>query len=91
MELEKNLFIDFSLSWFTSLKVIAFIKRTLDKFIDSTRNTHLRKLKNLGLIISVNHNDKAIYNDTDIIFTEDELNLLSKGLRYSSFPSRINF
>ena len=91
IELEKNLFTDFNLSWFTSLKVKAFIKRTLDNFICSTRNTHLRKLKNLGLIISENHNDKAIYNDTNIIFTEEELNLLSKGLRYSFFPSSINF
>ena len=53
--------------------------------------THLRKLKNLVLIISENHNDKAICNDTNIIFTEEELNLLSKGLSYSFFPSSINF
>ena len=84
-------FTDFNLSWFTSLKVKTFIKRTLDNFICSTRSTHLRKLKNLDLIISENHNDKAIYNDANIIFTEEELNLLSKGLRYSFFPSSINF
>ena len=45
----------------------------------------------IGLVISDSHNSKAIYNDTNVIFTEDELSLLAKGLRYSFFPNSIDF
>ena len=90
-ELEKSVFSDFVFTYLTSIKVRAFIKRSLDNYVYSICLIHFRKLENLGLIISDSHNSKAIYNDTNVIFTEDELSLLAKGLRYSFFPNSIDF
>ena len=90
-ELEKSVFSDFGFTYLTSIKVRAFIKRSLDNYVYSIRLIHFRKLENLRLIISDSHNSKAIYNDTNVIFTEDELSLLAKGLRYSFFPNSIDF
>ena len=73
--LEKSVFSDFGFTYLTSIKVRAFIKRSLDNYVYSTRLIHFRKLENLGLIIFDSHNSKAIYNDTNVIFTEDELSL----------------
>ena len=50
----------------------------MDNFRLSCTETYNRKLKNLGLNISHNKNDAAIFNDTSVNFDEDELGLLSK-------------
>lgn len=76
-------------SFFTKVRIKAFLKKSLDNYIFSVKATHSRKLSDLGLHSTDNVNDSAIYNDTDIIFSEDEIKLLSKGLKFCYFPDRI--
>ena len=87
-ELEDILFPQ--LSFVFRLRVKAFIKKSVDNFRLSCTETHNRKLKNLGLNISHNKNDAAIFNDTSVNFDEDELELLSMGLKHSFFPTSVN-
>ena len=77
-------------TFFSKARIRAFIKKSLDNYIFSVKCTHNRKLSDLGLHNRDDINDSAIYNDTDVIFSEDEISLLSKGLKFSYFPDRIN-
>ena len=79
-----------ALTFVFRLRVKAFIKKSVDNFRLSCTETHNRKLKNLGLNISHNKNDAAIFNDTSVNFDEDELELLSMGLKHSFFPTSVN-
>ena len=77
-------------SYFHSIWIKSFFKVNLAKFFCTVTETHNRKLKNLGLHINTSLNTSAVFNMSKIELSESELKLLSKGLRYSIFPSRIN-
>ena len=77
-------------TFFSKARIRAFIKKSLDNYIFSVECTHNRKLSDLGLHNTDDINNSAIYNDTDVIFSKDEIRLLSKGLKFSYFPDRIN-
>ena len=87
-ELEDILFPQ--LSFIFRLRVKAFIKKSVDNFQLSCTEAHNRKLKNLGLNISHDRNDSAIFNDTNVSFDDDEIELLSMGLKHSFFPTSVN-
>ena len=70
-------------TFFSKTRIRAFINNF------SVKCTHNRKLSDLGLHNTDDINDSAIYNDIDVIFSEDEISLLSKGLKFSYFPDRI--
>ena len=80
-----------SLTWLFRIRVKAFIKKVVENYILSCQNTHRRKLANLGLNISQDKNESAIFNDTNIRFTDDENELLSLGLKHAFFPKSIDF
>ena len=77
-------------TFFSKARIRAFIKKSLDNYIFSVKCTHNRKLSDLGLHNTDDINDSAIYNDTDVIFSEDEISLLSKSLKFIYFTDRIN-
>ena len=55
-----------------------FIKKLIDNYVYRTQQIHKRKLSDLGLHNSHSINDSAIFNDTRVLFTEEELNLINK-------------
>ena len=79
-----------TVSYFHSIWIKCFFKEILAKYFSTVTNTHNRKLKNLGLHITTSTNTSAVFNMSKIELLESELKLLSKGLQYSIFPSRIN-
>ena len=77
-------------TFFTKARIRAFIDKSIDNYIFSVNRVHKRKLHNLGFHCSDSSKNSAIFNDTDIIFSEKEIELLSKGLQYSYFPDKIS-
>ena len=62
----------------TKIRIKAFIKKLIDNYIYRIQQIHKRKLSDLGLHNSHSINDSAIFNDTRVLFTEEELNLIYK-------------
>ena len=86
--LEQTLFS--SVTWLFGVRIRAFMKKSVENYSHSCIQTHRQKLKNLGLTISFEKNEAAIFNDTTVSFEEDEIELLSLGLKHSYFPARID-
>ena len=86
--LESDLFA--SVTWLFRIRIKAFIKLSVDNFIQSCNTTHRRKLADLGLNLSSEENEAAIFNDTKVILDQDEKELLSLGLKHSFFPTKID-
>ena len=78
-QLESELFPQ--LSFIFGLRTRAFIKKSVDNFVTSCMQVHESNLKNLGLEISNDRNSAAIFNNTNKKFEDNEIELLSKGLK----------
>ena len=88
ISLEQTLFS--SVTWLFGIRIRAFMKKSIDNYLHSCIENHRKKLKNLGLDISFEKNEAAIFNDTTIRFDEDEIELLSLGLKHSYFPASLD-
>ena len=68
------------------------IKKTNCNSIGRIEFVQKRKLQSLGYVNDCNiPTDNVIFNFSDVILTEDEKSALSKGLKFSFPPSRLNF
>ena len=79
-----------SVTWLFGIRIKAFVKKDVDNYIKSCKSIHKQKLINLGLTISFDKNESAIFNDTDVKFDDKETELLSMGLKHGYFPSYLN-
>ena len=79
-------------SWFDFKCLSTLIGSNTDKKLIGVRNTHKRKLLNLGIDTSkkVNPNN-VIFNLSSRNFTKDEMELLSLGMDFGLSGSRLKF
>ena len=72
--------------------LIDLVEKTNCNTICRTKFIQQRKLKNLGYVSDCNiDSSKVIFNFSDVILTEEEKCALSKGLKFSFPPFRLNF
>ena len=71
----------------TRLKVKLFMKRYTQKKITEVEETHSKKLQKLGLITVTRDTTKIVQNFSSRKLTEDETQLLAKGLKHPVFPT----
>ena len=79
-----------TVTWLFNIRIRAFIKKSIDNYIQSCKQIHQQKLTNLGLNISFDKNESAIFNDTRVTLSQDEIELLSMGLKHAFFPTSID-
>ena len=75
----------------TRVYIMRFLDRQIQASKLSFQSTHAKKLKSLGLNLnSIDNKLQVVINQSNYKLSETETNLLNKGLKFGTFPDKLN-